>query len=189
MTREQWLEQLRDFLAAVCEESGKGQPEVWRDVRVSCGYGVNKVRSRTFDVVPGTAVEDGRGQIFIAPHVSLTRDAVGAFACGITALVSGAHKINVRAWRAAYRDIEPFLESVAATAEAAFGPYPQPKIGSEETKDKNEGESRSGLSKVWCGCSGKEYILRATRKTIERAVPLCPFCREAMKTENIRKES
>ena len=176
MTREQWLIRASKKLSKIIKDNGETVPG---NVRVSCSFPSQAIRTRIGEAWTETASEDGAHETFISPVISdpvdvlaillheLVHHAVGvanghkapfkrlAVACGLegkmTATVAG----------------EELTERLKAMAET-LGEYPH------KTLNPGIGRKKQSTRLVKCACKECGYTVRTTQKWLVFGAPLCP---------------
>lgn len=205
MTREYWLETLIERLRPIYSAAEVPLPE---KIRVSFGWpSRNALGAKTRRMGECWMIEaagDGVNQIFLSP---LLNDAVGAArvlahelvhaalptgaghkkpfvkACKKVGIIDGPPK-SVEPGPELMEKIEAILEELPEYPHAALTP---------KTADKKQSARMLKLSCIGDSDESaelhEEYILRGSKKVIERGLPICPICEQSMKSDDADEDN
>ena len=176
MTREQWLLRAVKKLAKIIAENDEKLPD---NVRVSCSFPSQAIRTRIGEAWTETASEDGAHETFVSPVVSdpidvlaillheLVHHTVGisaghkapfkrlAVACGLTGKMTAT---------VAGEDLQNRLGTIAES----LGEYPHKKL------NPGVGQRKQSTRLIKCECGECGYTVRTTQKWLVFGAPLCP---------------
>lgn len=160
LTREEWLESAVYF---ILEDAA-----IETSTTYKCSVGFSKRRGpRGGGPKPlvdiHRDVANGRVHCFLDPGVSVTYEVLVAL-----------NRALSQDWSAITEPSPEWLDRM----KGALGEYPAAPLLVPETQ-----KQATRMRKVWCGCSGKAYIVRATDRTLRRGIPICPLCAAAMQVE------
>lgn len=138
MTREEWLTKLVSTLAGFADDLAlEAGQDTWSKAKASCGYGANKSRKRVFDVLTAKETADGIPQIYVAPSVHETEDAISAVFCALAALAGGTHKQNAKDFKKAVAVLESMREFATCEVKTWDETYPQAALKEQEKANVN----------------------------------------------------
>lgn len=199
MTREEWLEQLIDHLRPHYAAAEVPIPD---KVRVSFGWpsrnALGTKSRRMGECWMVETAEDGVNQIFLSPLLTDAKEAAGVLAHELVhaALPTGAgHKkpFAKACKKVGITDGPPksalpgpeFSEKIAAILQG-MEPYPHAAL-SPKNVDKKQ---TTRMLKIWCIGDGaespelhEEYVLRGSKKVLDKGLPICPICEQPMKSD------
>lgn len=182
MTREEWLEQAVAELKPMIVQGGGN--EFTRTVRISVSFPSRSIRKRIGECWHCEASADGSNQLFISPTLDDGMTVLGVVAHElIHASDNGASKHSgyfVKVMKAIGLEGKPtatvpgetFTRLVAPLLKQ-LGPYPHSALNLSMNATKKQ---TTRMLKVVCECEAHEepYILRASRKTLDAGMPICP---------------
>jgi hypothetical protein len=189
--REQWLEAAVKEMRPWFEAEENAIPE---KVRVSIGFPSRKALStkskRVGECWPTDAASDGVSQIFISPLIpegaraldilvhELVHAAVGT-KCGHKGPFAKVAKAVGLAGKMTETTASAELLTKLNDIIDILGPYPHAALNPSLS-----GRKVQKNRQVLVQCAPCKYKLRGARKTLERGVPSCPVCGEAMVLED-----
>lgn len=194
--REAWLTALAERVAPRFVEIGHPLPAV----RLTCGWPITGGRPGGRNTTIGQCFgpkmsADETSEIFISPWLAddtvkiaevvtheLTHAAVGVKAGHKGPFVTAIRKLDLGGKPTATEPTEAFEAWVRPILDD-LGPYPHAKIDPSARTKQTTRQMR-----VYCpDCEqeGEPYLVRMSRKTIERGTPLCPIHNEPMIAEVI----
>jgi hypothetical protein len=200
LTREDWLLQIINQLRPIYAAAEVPIPE---QIRVSCGWpsrnALGAKSRRMGECWMVEASEDQVNQIFISPLVSDGAKAVRILAHELVhaALPSGTgHKkpfvkacIKVGITDGPPKSVEPGPELQEKINDILFNmdPYPHAAL-TPKSVDKKQS---TRMLKIFCIGDAdespelhEEYVLRGSKKVIEKGLPICPVCKCEMKSDS-----
>lgn len=200
MFREEWLLKVIDQLRPIYSAA---EVEIPDKIRVSVGWPSKNALSnksrRMAECWMVEAAEDAVNQIFVSPLISDGTKAARVLAHELihAALPSGAgHKKpfvtackKVGLTDGPPKSVEPGPELQEKIDEIlkAMDPYPHAAL-TPKSKEKTQS---TRMLKIFCIGDGdespelhEEYVLRGSRKVIDKGLPICPICKQEMKVED-----
>lgn len=195
-TREEWLQSLVTILRPRLDSLGYGLP----DLLISCGWpstrALSAKRRRIGECWSHKATESGIIQIFISPVLSDPLEVAETVVheLGHASLGSDVgHKAPFKA----------FMKAVGLTGKATatvagaelkdylgkilpdLGAYPNSRLDKLERPTKKQ---TTRMRKAACSVDHEPYILRGSKETFSRGIPVCPLCDHDMVLEEPEEE-
>lgn len=199
MTREDWLLQVIDKLRPIYEASEVPIPE---KIRVSTGWpsrnALGTKSRRLGECWAVEASEDAVNQIFISPLLATGKEAVRTLAHELVhaalpfgaghkkPFVAACKKVGITDGPPKSAEPGPELQEKLDAILATMESYPHAALV-PKSKDKTQS---TRMLKIWCIGDAdespelhEEYVLRGSRKVIDKGLPSCPICKQEMKTD------
>ena len=205
MTRETWLEELVEKLRPIYAAAEVPIPE---KVRVACGFpsrnalGVKSRRLGEAWMIEST--EDAINQIFVTPLISDGSKVAGILAhelvhcCLPTGaghkkpFISACKKIGLTDGSPKTAMPGPELQETLDRLLADLPPYPNGAI-TPKSVDKKQSTRLLKLECIGDSEGSAElhepYILRGSKKVIDRGLPICPICEQTMKSDDADEDN
>ena len=199
MNREEWLSTLIEKLRPLYEAVGVPIPE---KIRVSCGFpsrnalGGKSRRMAECWMIEST--EDAINQIFVTPLISEGAKVAGILAHELVhsalptgtghkgAFIKSCKKIGLTDGSPKTAMPGPELQETLDKLLAELPPYPNGAI-TPKSADKKQTTRLLKLECIGDGEGSAElhepYILRGSKKVIDRGLPICPICEQTMKSD------
>jgi hypothetical protein len=186
-TREEWLGLLAESIAPRFADLGKPLPAV----RLTCGWPISGGRPGAKKTTIGqcfapSVSKDGTSEVFISPILDeplkvaevvtheLAHAAVGVEHGHRSPFVRVIRALDLGGKPTATEPTDEFEAWIRPTLDD-LGAYPHAAMDPRNASIKRQSTRQMRVSCLDCDAEGEPYIVRMSRKTIERGTPICPI--------------